>query len=303
MFSRPNDRIIVALDVPSSKQAWSAVNILSEHGLVGGYKIGYELFYGAAIDSLLASGGHTLNTPLLYETGGFFRYLAGLAFIDLKFNDIPETVRKAVGQALRLKPKFLNLHANGGKKMMLAAHEAREKFLAEHPFPDGHRPKLLAVTVLTSLNYKDFVNDGVFDPIEERFLLGSSSRPETVAEDAARMEKREIERVVVKRAKNAQECGLDGVIASAQEAAAIRKVCGTNFLIVTPAIRPLWAAIGDQKRPTTPRDAIAAGADYLVIGRPILQPPAEIGSLKKAVELICEEIEKATAQPDRSRKE
>ncbi|MCL5435787.1 MAG: orotidine 5'-phosphate decarboxylase, partial [Patescibacteria group bacterium] len=201
-----------------------------------------------------------------------------------------ETVKKAVGQAMRLKPKFLNLHANGGKKMMLAAYEAREKFLAEHPSPDGHRPKLLAVTVLTSLNYRDFEDDGVFDPVEKRFEIDL-----TIPNVDILREKQEIERVVVRRAENALECGLDGVIASAQEAAAIRKACGPDFLIVTPAIRPLWAAVGDQKRPTTPSDAIKAGADYLVIGRPILKPPAEVGSTEHAVKLICEEIEQVTA--------
>ncbi|MEK9180947.1 MAG: orotidine 5'-phosphate decarboxylase / HUMPS family protein, partial [Patescibacteria group bacterium] len=96
---------------------------------------------------------------------------------------------------------------------------------------------------------------------------------------------------VLVRTDRAKRAGLDGVIASAQEAKAIREHCGCGFDIVTPAIRPMWAAVNDQKRPTTPADAISAGADYLVIGRPILKPPAEIGAPENAIDLICEEIE------------
>ena len=156
-------------------------------------------------------------------------------FLDLKFHDIPNTVAGAIRSALRLKPLILNVHAAGGVAMMKAAAEA----VAE---AGTGRPLLIAVTVLTSLGDDDMADIGV----------GSSA-----AEQVARL------------AKLAQSSGLDGVVCSPREIELVRQACGADFKTVVPGIRPEWAAAGDQKRIMTPRQAVDAGADYLVIGRPI----------------------------------
>jgi len=156
-------------------------------------------------------------------------------FLDLKFHDIPNTVAGAIRSALKLKPLILNVHAAGGVAMMKAAAEA----VAE---AGAGRPLLIAVTVLTSLGDDDMADIGV----------GSSA-----AEQVARL------------ARLAQASGLDGVVCSPREIELVRQACGADFKTVVPGIRPEWAAAGDQKRIMTPRQAVDAGADYLVIGRPI----------------------------------
>jgi orotidine-5'-phosphate decarboxylase len=181
-------------------------------------------------------------------------------FLDLKFHDIPNTVAQAVTQACKLGVFMLNLHASGGSEMMKAAAKAAKNL---SPARNSSRPILLAVTVLTSLNES---------------ILGeelSIQRP--------------LREQVVHLAWMAQESGLDGVVASPQEIREIRAACGKDFLIVTPGVRPSWAAAGDQKRIMTPREAIEAGADYIVVGRPILAAtdPAVAASR------IIEEIESA----------
>jgi len=159
-------------------------------------------------------------------------------FLDLKLHDIPNTVRGAAANCAASGAAMFNVHASGGRAMMEAALEG-----AERGAPAGAvRPRVIAVTVLTSL-------DGA--ALE---ALGIAADPEAL---------------VVRWARLAQEAGLDGVVASAREAAAIRAACGEGFLVVTPGIRPRWAASDDQKRIVTPADAVAAGADILVVGRPI----------------------------------
>jgi len=174
----------------------------------------------------------TAEGPRAVET------LAGLGFgifLDLKFHDIPNTVAGAVGAAAELpKVRLLTLHTLGGPAMMGAAHEAvagRKK-----------RPALLGVTILTSM---------------DEAALGGVGITGTPAERALAL------------ARLAQDSGLDGVVASGQEARAIREACGPRFLIVVPGVRPTGADTDDQSRVTTPAQAISSGADYLVVGRPI----------------------------------
>jgi len=164
--------------------------------------------------------------------------LAGLGFdifLDLKFHDIPNTVAGAVAAAAELpRVRMVNVHTLGGIAMMRAAREAisgRKK-----------RPALLGVTILTSMDAGALRQVGVVGPPGSR---------------------------AVALARRAKQAGLDGVVASAREARAIRKACGPKFLIVVPGVRPVSAALNDQSRVATPTEAIRAGANYLVVGRPI----------------------------------
>lgn len=156
-------------------------------------------------------------------------------FLDLKFHDIPNTVAGAVRSTLALKPAILNVHAQGGPAMMQAAAQALDG-------AGNEKPLLIAVTVLTSLGDEDLEAVGVNDGAENQ---------------------------VVRLARLTQSCGLGGVVCSPREITAIREACGSDFKLVVPGIRPKWAAAGDQKRITTPAQAIRDGADYIVIGRPI----------------------------------
>ncbi|MDD9877047.1 MAG: orotidine-5'-phosphate decarboxylase [Magnetovibrio sp.] len=164
-------------------------------------------------------------------------------FLDLKFHDIPNTVAGAIGSALKVKPFMLNVHASGGRAMMEAAAAAVAEAGTE-------RPILLGVTVITSLGDGDLADMGINGTAEQQ---------------------------VIRLAQLAQAAGLDGVVCSAKEITAIREACGPAFKLVTPGIRPAWASSDDQKRIVTPADAVAMGADYLVIGRPITgaDDPAE----------------------------
>lgn len=158
-------------------------------------------------------------------------------FLDLKFHDIPNTVAKAVTAAAELGVWMVNVHATGGEKMMQAAKKAL--------LPYGDKaPLLIAVTVLTSMEQAELPLIGVDAPLDEH---------------------------VLKLASLAKKSGLDGVVCSAQEASALKANLGNDFKLVTPGIRPAGSAVGDQKRIMTPTKAVAAGSDYLVIGRPITQ--------------------------------
>ncbi|SHI51630.1 orotidine-5'-phosphate decarboxylase [Desulfofundulus thermosubterraneus] len=178
-------------------------------------------------------------------------------FLDLKLHDIPNTVAQAVRVLTRLGVTMFNVHAAGGRAMMRAALESCGEESTALGIP---RPLVVAVTVLTSIDQLAFNRElGLSGPVLDR---------------------------VVAWALLAKECGLDGVVASAQEAAAIRQSCGPDFLIITPGIRPAGAAGGDQKRIVTPAGALAAGASRLVVGRPIIGAPEPV----KAARAILSEM-------------
>ena len=162
-------------------------------------------------------------------------------FLDLKFHDIPNTVAGAIRATTGLGPALLNVHAGGGPAMMRAAVAAAAEEAQRAGVP---KPTLLAVTVLTSMDDSDLTAVGQTPPAREQ---------------------------VVRLAKLAQECGMDGVVCSSHEIGAIRAACGPSFVLVVPGIRPAGGAVGDQKRVMTPADAMRAGASSLVVGRPITQ--------------------------------
>lgn len=168
---------------------------------------------------------------------------ASRLFLDLKFHDIPNTVAAAVRAAVPLQPFMLNVHAAGGPAMMRAAAEAAASESAKLGLV---RPLMLAVTVLTSLDTGDLA------------AVGQTGTPEDQVKRLAAL---------------AQDCGLDGVVCSAAEVTSLRALCGPDFRLVVPGIRPKGAATGDQKRVMGPAEALAAGADDLVIGRPITESP------------------------------
>lgn len=167
-------------------------------------------------------------------------------FLDLKFHDIPNTTSAAVAAAADLGVWMVNVHASGGEKMMLACRERLESFGAD-------RPLLIAVTVLTSMGAEDLAGIGVQDAPEVQ---------------------------VSRLATLTRNCGLDGVVCSAQEAPELKTELGSDFRLVTPGIRPLSADKGDQQRIMTPRDALMAGSDYLVIGRPITRADDPLAALE-----------------------
>jgi len=178
-------------------------------------------------------------------------------FLDLKYHDIPNTVAGAVRSAVELGVSMLTVHASGGSKMLKAAAEAASQSPA--------KPMVLAVTVLTSLSDADLQELGIAGNVLSQVLrLGALAR--------------------------AAGCG--GLVASAHEARELRKALGEGFAIVTPGVRPTGAPAGDQARVVTPKDAIAAGATYLVVGRPILEAPDPA----KAAQQIALEIEAACRQ-------
>jgi orotidine-5'-phosphate decarboxylase len=182
-------------------------------------------------------------------------------FLDLKLHDIPNTVRAAAREASQLGVSMFNVHASGGRKMMAAALEGAQDGARRVGQP---RPQVVAVTVLTSLSHED---------LEEVGLRGG---PESA---------------VMRLAQLARTAGLDGVVTSPQEIAALRRTLGPGVIIVTPGIRPAGADANDQARIATPANALRAGADYLVVGRPITgaADPAA------AADAIVAEMEKAAA--------
>ena len=214
-----NHALIVALDVPSAREAAEAVARIGD--AVSFYKVGLELF--------LADGPETLR---------MLRAEGKRVFLDLKLHDIPRTVERAVGSCLRWEPDLLTIHAQGSVAMVEAAARAVREA--------GAATKILAVTVLTSLDRSDLDLLGVARPVEEQVLaLG----------------------------RLAVGAGAHGLVCSPREAGALRAALGPGALLVTPGVRPAGGAVGDQKRVATPADAIRAGATHLVVGRPVLGAP------------------------------
>ena len=233
------DRLIVALDVDSAEKAQRIVEQLD--GSVSFFKVGLELFVigGTGIVEWLIGRGKKV-------------------FLDLKFNDVPETVTRATRAAAGMGVSFLTVHGAG--PTVRAAVTGRG---------DNSNLKLLAVTVLTSFDAQDIQDLGFPVSVEE---------------------------LVIHRAKKAHEAGCDGVVASGQEAKKIREAVGPNMLIVTPGIRPRGVGNQDQKRVVTPHDALADGADYLVVGRAITADP----NPRAAAEAVLAEMREAFTTPTQS---
>jgi len=229
--------IFVALDTTSTADAVTLCRTLD--GLVGGVKLGLEFFTANGPDGVRA----------VTETGQPL-------FLDLKFHDIPNTVAGAMRAVVPLGPAIVNVHASGGVAMMKAAREAAEETAAAAGVP---MPRVIAVTVLTSLDDADLAAVGQRNPAEAQ---------------------------AVRLAELARSAKLDGVVCSPKEILAIRKACRDDFTLVVPGIRPLWSATGDQKRFSSPAAALKDGASYLVIGRPITAAPDPA----EAAQRIAEEI-------------
>lgn len=230
-------RVIVALDYPDMAAAMELVERLSPAACR--VKVGMELFTAAG--------------PTLVEALGERGFEV---FLDLKFHDIPNTVAQACKAAARLGVWMLNVHALGGRDMLIAAREAIEAA--------SRRPLLTAVTVLTSHADQD---------LREIGLEGSAGT------------------AVQRLAALAKACGLDGVVCSALEAVALRRELGASFVLVTPGIRTATDSAGDQKRVMTPAAAIANGASYLVVGRPVTRAPDPLAVLRS----INQEVATAVA--------
>jgi orotidine-5'-phosphate decarboxylase len=220
-------RIIVALDYPDAISALALVTRLDP--ALCRLKVGKELF--------TAAGPHLVDQ---LQRCGFE------IFLDLKFHDIPNTTAKACQAAATLGVWMVNVHASGGRRMMEAAREGLANF--------AKPPKLIAVTVLTSMAQADLME------------LGITATP---AEQVLRL------------ASLAQTSGLDGVVCSAQEAALLRKQLGAEFCLVTPGIRPADASADDQSRIMTPRAALENGSSYLVVGRPITKAVDPLQALQQ----------------------
>jgi orotidine-5'-phosphate decarboxylase len=230
---QPRDRLIVALDVPSIRDAETIIEALGDS--VGFYKIGYQLAFerGLPLAAALVSAGKQV-------------------FLDMKLHDIGNTVARGVENIVRLGATFLTVHAY--PQTMRAAVEAS----------DGSGLKILAVTVLTSYDDADLAEAGYSVSVEH---------------------------LVAERAVRAHEIGVDGIVCSAEEASPLRLIVGADMLLVTPGIRPAGAAVGDQKRIMTPSRAIAAGSDYLVVGRPVV----EADDPRAMADAIVAEMAAATA--------
>ena len=211
-------KIFCAIDKADMDAAVTLCSQIAPTGI--GIKLGLEFFNKFGLIGIQKIQSEFSNTPL---------------FIDLKYHDIPNTVASAIKAFTSgIQPAFLNVHAAGGSAMMQAAREACPT-----------KTKLLAVTILTSLNQNDLEQIGYQGSVSER---------------------------VVAMAKLAQNAGLDGVVCSAHEIEAIRKACGKDFILMVPGIRPEGSAQGDQSRVMSPAQALELGATHLVIGRPISQP-------------------------------
>lgn len=260
------NKIIVALDTNTLGATESLIGQLAPY--VGCFKVGLEFIYSLLLGSVLtANEGVAIGN--LISIRRIFNLLDGKIFLDGKLSDIPNTVGGAARAVARLNVVMFNVHASAGIEAMKAA------------VADKGQSRVLAVTVLTSLNAKDIWNLG--------YVRGWQAESWECYPDTTK--ERYIPNLVLEMALRAKEAGVDGIICSPQELEFLGKNNElTNLLKVTPGIRPEWAEAGDQKRFMTPKEAIQKGADYLVIGRPITQPPSFIGTPTDAAKLILNEI-------------
>lgn len=219
-------KIIVALDFHQQDDCMALVDQLDPQ--ICRLKVGKEMFtlFGPHLVEVLQQKGFDI-------------------FLDLKFHDIPNTVNKAIAASASLGVWMVNVHASGGPRMMEAAQQALSSF--------SNPPKLIAVTVLTSMEQSELLSIGI---------------------------EQEPQQQVARLAKLTQESGLDGVVCSAQEASQIKQLCGPDFLCITPGIRPAEASLDDQKRIMTPEMALQQGSNYLVIGRPITKAQDPLAALQ-----------------------
>ena len=223
--------VIVACDFASAAETLAFLDRFT--GKKPFVKIGMELYYaeGPEIVRQIKARGHKI-------------------FLDLKLHDIPNTVRKAMAVLSRLDVDVVNLHAAGTTAMMTAALEGLTR-------PDGSRPKLIAVTQLTSTDQQSM----------ERDLMIHAS----------------IDQVVMHYAETAKNAGLDGVVCSPLEAGKVHDACGADFLTVTPGVRFADGDVGDQKRVMTPAQAKAIGSDYIVVGRPITAAQDPVAAYERCI--------------------
>ncbi|MAV98179.1 MAG: orotidine-5'-phosphate decarboxylase [Rhodobiaceae bacterium] len=214
-------------------QAVSLINQIKEN--IDGIKIGMEAFYAMGHNGYLRL--YDLGLPI---------------FLDLKLHDIPNTVSSAIKSLLPLNPFIINIHTTGGSEMMRAAVEA----ISDNGI---NKPKLIGVTILTSMNEDSFNEQGISIKVEQQ---------------------------VINLSNLAKKCGLDGVVCSPLEAKNVKITCGEDFLTIVPGIRPNNSASNDQKRILTPSEAIKNGADILIVGRPITQakdPNQAARSIKESI--------------------
>ena len=230
------NKIIVAIDTIDSVQALKLVKTIPGAGAI---KLGLEYFCFNGPEGI----------KLISKTGAKI-------FLDLKFHDIPNTVAGAIKAILHLQPYMITVHLSGGYDMLIRANEAVTEYCIKNSVK---KPIILGVSVLTSLDEKDFISLGIKGKVQEQ---------------------------VIRLAKLAQNTGLDGLVSSARELKIIRKEIGQNLLLVTPGIRPTGGQINDQKRIVTPSQAINDGANFLVIGRPITAAKDP----KEALNYIAKEV-------------
>jgi len=224
-----NEKLIVALDVKSLDEAKGIVKKLSPTVKI--FKVGMGLFTLYGPDTV----------KIVHDSGA-------KVFLDLKFHDIPNTVTHALRSAAKLGIFMVNIHTLGGSEMMMRAAEAIRE--------SDNKPKLLGVTVLTSMDQSSIEEIGIDKKVEDE---------------------------VVSLARLGKDSGLDGVVASPKEVSLIRNNLGKDFIIVTPGIRPAGAEKSDQKRIMTPREAIETGADYIVVGRPIIETKDPLAAANKII--------------------
>ncbi len=232
------EKLIIALDISDAQKALGIVEQLSDYTSV--FKVGFELF--------------TTAGPKVVEE---IHKKGKKVFLDLKFHDIPNTVTRAAVAAAKMGVYMFNVHTSGGFEMMERCKDTISEFCVKENI---QRPKIIGVTVLTSLN-----NDVLKSEVGIQHSLRNH---------------------VKHLALLARKAGLDGVVASPHEISMIKQHCGKDFLVVTPGIRPSWTPPDDQRRTATPKEALKNGADYIVMGRGILKQEDPI----KALELISLEI-------------